>query len=68
MEKIAGNYYRNTETTIPTEGVTARLVVEVIDGEELDTFIQIEGRFTMGGKDRHKFLEALGELIDHYRI
>ncbi|MFW6333385.1 MAG: hypothetical protein ACOC23_08810 [Thermodesulfobacteriota bacterium] len=62
------NYCRNTETAIPTEGVTARLVTEVIDGEELDTFIQIEGRFTIAGKTRHRFLKALGELIDHHRI
>lgn len=55
-------------TEYPSEGVTARVSVEIYDGEACDTTIDLKGRFVVSGQDRREFLRKLSELIDQYRI
>lgn len=56
------------EKHFPSEGVTADLKIDKIDGEYLDTCITLSGLFWVAGNQRHEFLEKLGNLIDEYRI
>lgn len=68
MEKIAEGYYRKMETKYPSEGVTMDMAIDVIDMEELDTLVDISGKFCVAGSQRLEFIHKLGQLIDNYRI
>ena len=61
-------YDRKTETEFPAAGVRAEVVIEIIDGEEGEAFVNLEGGFTLPAKRRQSFLKALGELITQYRV
>lgn len=66
--KIADGYFRFDETAYPSEGVKLDMLIDRIDGEDLDTSVTISGGFAICGKQRKEFIEALGQLIDSYRI
>ncbi|MCP3922741.1 MAG: hypothetical protein GY714_09175 [Desulfobacterales bacterium] len=68
MEKMADNYYRFNESKSPSEGVKVDFRVDKIDGEDLDTEVELKGRFAIIGHERGEFLERLGNLIDEFRI
>lgn len=68
MEKIADGYFRFNQTLHPTDGVTLDMRVDRIDGEELDTSVELKGSFAICGKARDVFSKELGALIDKFRI
>jgi hypothetical protein len=41
-EKVDENYRRVPEVLYPSQGVTAEMLIERIDGEDLDTFVAQE--------------------------
>lgn len=49
-------------------GVSIQLTVDVIDYEELDTFVELVGSFWVAGNKRKEFCEKLSELVNSYRI
>ncbi len=57
-----------TNKVCPSEGVEMTLRTEVIDGEHLDTDIEITGQFVVSGKSKDEFVAKLGALIDEYRV
>ena len=68
MEKIAEGYYRFNELVYPCSGVSINMCVDKIDGECLDTNVDMEGNFAVAGSKRVEFAKKLGELIEEYRI
>lgn len=68
MEKIADNYYLKKESHPVSEGVVLDMTIDFIDGEDLDTVIDIKGSFCIAGNTRAEFIKILGGLIDEYRI
>lgn len=56
------------QTSEPSDGVSAKQTIEVIEGEHLDTQIELSGSFTVSGKQKEEFLSKLGKLINEYRI
>lgn len=68
MEKIADNYYRVKQMVCPSQDVKLDMTVELIDGEYLDTHVDLTGSFWVGGNKRAEFAKKLGNLIDGYRI
>ncbi len=67
-EKVDENYRRVPEVLYPSQGVTAEMLIERIDGEDLDTFVALTGSFTVSGAERNEFIAKLGKLINDYRI
>ncbi|MDY6868832.1 MAG: hypothetical protein SVT56_13205 [Chloroflexota bacterium] len=57
-----------TETKNPSDGVNMVYTVDVIDGEKLDTLVNLDAEFAISGAVRDEFAEELGDLIDKYRI
>ncbi len=55
-------------TSHPASGVKVKQEIDVIDGEELDTKIEIEASFSVCGASREEFLKKLGCLVDEYSI
>ena len=51
-----------------SDNVSAELEIDVIDGEELDTRVKLDGEFWVSGSQYREFCQKLGELIDEYRI
>lgn len=43
-------------------------LIEIIDGEKLDTRVKINGSFYVAGGERIEFKEKLQALIEQYRI
>ena len=68
MEKIAENFYRTTVSEMPSDGVMVEMIIDIIDGEYLDTAINLNGKFTVAGECRVEFLNNLGSLIYEYII
>jgi len=68
MEKIAEGFYKQSVTEMPSDGVTVEMIIDIIDGEYLDTAINMNGEFTVAGVCRVEFLKKLGSLIEEYRI
>ena len=66
--KISDGYYKFDEERYFSEGCRAVMTIDLIDGEELDTEIEITGEFAVCGANRSEFLDKLGQLIDEYRI
>lgn len=56
------------EIAYPSEGVTLAMEIEKIDGDALDTSVELSGAFVICGQSRKEFCEKLGKLIDEYRI
>lgn len=67
-EKVIKDYCKVLEILYPSQGVTAEMLIEQIDGEDLDTFVALTGGFHVAGEKRHEFIENLGKLINDYRI
>ena len=63
-----GNLSTSHYTRYPSKGVIIIMAVDVIDGEELDTYITLTGEFAVSGSQREEFVKKLGALIDEYRI
>lgn len=68
IEKTDEDFRRVPEVLYPSQGVTAEMLIERIDGEDLDTFVALTGSFTVAGVKRNEFIAKLGELINDYRI
>jgi hypothetical protein len=66
--KIAEGYFKVTQTEYPTEGVKADLVIDKIDGEWLDTSVELSGGFCIAYANMREFMDAFGGLVDKYRI
>ena len=48
--------------------LTCEMKIDHIDGEKLDTQIEIDGTFWVCGSKRIEFIDKLAALIDEYRI
>ena len=59
---------RIQETYTPSRNVTAKLDIETINGKSLDTHVDLKGDFWVEGARRKEFIEALGDLIEEFRI
>ena len=72
MEKIADGFYRAGETHFVGGGdyisAKASMTIDVIDGDYLDTQVELSGSFCVAGSQRLEFVKALDELISKYRI
>lgn len=73
MKKVADGYYQAKETEYVggskyAEDVVLYMTIDVIDGEYLDTAIDMEGKFAVAGSRRKEFADKLSALIDEFRI
>jgi len=68
VEKIAEGFYQKRAGAVISEGVTLKMLIDVIDGEELDTHVVLQGQFTVAGCRRKEFSGRLSHLINEYRI
>jgi hypothetical protein len=68
MKRVADGFYKSEEIYTPSEGVNLTAVVDIIDGDELDTMVELKGRFCISGGNRKEFIKSLGKLIEDHRI
>jgi len=68
IEKVAEGFYKFDEMEYPSENVSVNMRVDRIDGEYLDTEVDIKGRFSVAGSRRVEFIKKLGELVEEFRI
>ena len=68
MEKKADGYWIVRESRSVSDGCVANLVIDKIDGDFLDTQVNLNCQFWVAGNTRNVFLDKLSELIEEYRI
>lgn len=56
------------ETVMLADEVQMTLDVEKIDGEHLDTEVNIDGAFFICGENRHEFAKKILAIVDEYKI
>ncbi|OPY16250.1 MAG: hypothetical protein A4E69_00270 [Syntrophus sp. PtaB.Bin138] len=61
-------YFTTQRTEHVSDGVSLSMTIDVIDGEELDTTIDVKGKFVIAGCKQKAFTSELSDLINRYRI